>query len=102
MGRPTLFVIGAALSTLLLAVVLVFVGNNRGAEASLGQLPSMTMVYEAYGPSITVGGRSVQPFREVHRLEYRSKTDWVDTVIESPSVNLDSLVKTRFEEAPAI
>ena len=87
MGRPTLFVIGAALSTLLLASALVF-ANNRGAEAGLGQLPSMTMVYEVYGPSISVGGRPVQPFREVHRLEYRTKTDWVDTVIESPSVDL--------------
>ena len=85
-GRKTLFVIGLAFAALLLVSFLVF-ANGDEAEATLGQLPSMTMVYEVYGPSITVGDTAVKPFKEVHRLEYRSKTDWIATVIESPSVD---------------
>ena len=46
------------------------------------------MVYEVYGPSIPVGDRSIQPFKELHRLEYQSETEWVDTVIEAPTVDL--------------
>ncbi len=86
-GRKTLCsVIGVAFAALLLASFLVF-ANGGEAEASLGQLPSMTMVYEVYGPRITVGDTIVQPFKEVHHLEYRSKTDWIATVIESPSID---------------
>jgi hypothetical protein len=48
----------------------------------------MTMVYEVYGPSISVGERSIEPFKELHRLEYQSETEWVDTVIEAPTVDL--------------
>ena len=37
---------------------------------------------------ISVGDGPSQVIREVHRLEYRSETDWVDTVIEAPVVDL--------------
>ena len=86
MGRLILLVIGVALGALLIVFVLVLAGRGE-SEASLGQLPPLTMVYEVYGPSITVGDRSVEPFRELHRLEYRSKTEWTDTVIQSPSID---------------
>ncbi len=46
------------------------------------------MVYEVDGPAVSVGDRSIPSFKEVHRLEYKSETEWVDTVIESPSVDL--------------
>ena len=85
--RKTLSVIAVVLGLLLVAAFLVF-GNPLRSEASLSPLPSMTLVYEVYGPAISVGDRSVEPFRETHRLDYRSKTDWTDTVIESPSVDL--------------
>ena len=53
-----------------------------------GPLPPMTLTYESYGPSISVGDRSIPAFKETVRLEYRSETDWKETVIESPTVNL--------------
>ena len=84
--RKALSVIGVAFIALLTASVIVFASRDE-AEASPAQLPNMTLVYEVYGPKITVGVTNVQPFREVHRLEYRSKTDWIATVIESPSID---------------
>lgn len=76
----------------LLAIVLILYTGQEGTYAVASNaakpLPSMTMVYETYGASISLGDRSIDPFKEVHRLEYRSKTDWVDTVIESPSIDL--------------
>ena len=86
-SRPTIFVIGAALAALFLASLFIYV-SRRGDEAGSGRLPPMTMLYEAYGPSISVGDRSIEPFKELHRLEYQSETQWVDTVIESPTVDL--------------
>ena len=86
-SRPTTFVIGAALAALFLASLFIYV-SRCGDEAGSGRLPPMTMLYEAYGPSISVGDRSIEPFKELHRLEYRSETQWVDTVIESPAVDL--------------
>ena len=81
-------VLGAALTALFVVSLLVYT-NRAAAQASSGNLvPPMTMVYEVYGPSISVGERSIEPFKELHRLEYQSETEWVDTVIESPSVDL--------------
>ncbi len=88
--KPTFLVLGAGLTALLVVSLLVYM-DRSGAQAQAGSgtlLPPMTMVYEAYGPSISVGGRSVEPFKELHQLEYQSQTEWVDTVIESPSVDL--------------
>ncbi len=88
--KPTFLVLGAGLTALLVVSLLIYM-DRGGAQAQAGSgtlLPPMTMVYEAYGPSISVGGRSVEPFKELHQLEYQSETEWVDTVIESPSVDL--------------
>ena len=88
--KPTFLVLGAGLTALLVVSLLVYM-DRGGAQVQTGSgtlLPPMTMVYEAYGPSISVGERSVEPFKELHRLEYQSETEWVDTVIESPSVDL--------------
>ena len=87
-SKPTFLVLGAALTALFVVSLLVYT-NRAAAQASSGNLlPPMTMVYEVYGPSISVGERSIEPFKELHRLEYQSETEWVDTVIESPSVDL--------------
>ena len=73
----------------LIAALALVLANREGGEASPGELPSMTLVYEVYGPEVSVGGDRVAPsYKEVRRLEYRSKTDWIETVIESPSINL--------------
>ena len=87
-SKPTILVLGAALTALFVVSLLVYT-NRAAAQASSGNLvPPMTMVYEVYGPSISVGERSIEPFKELHRLEYQSEIEWVDTVIESPSVDL--------------
>ena len=87
-SKPTFLVLGAALTALFVVSLLVYT-NRAAAQASSGNLlPPMTMVYEVYGPSISVGERSIEPFKELHRLEYQSETEWIDTVIESPSVDL--------------
>ena len=44
------------------------------------------MTYEVDGTAIGVGDATYQG-REVHRLEYRTGKDWVDTVIAAPSVD---------------
>ena len=44
--------------------------------------PPFTMEYEVNGQT-SPGER---PPRHVHRLEYRSKTDWTDTIIKAPSI----------------
>ena len=46
------------------------------------------MVYEIDGPATSVEGRPSQPSRELHRLEYRSQTEWVDTLIETTRVHV--------------
>ena len=51
-------------------------------------MPPMTLEYEVYGDSVSVGGESIAAFKETRRLEYRSQTDWKETVIESPTLDL--------------
>ena len=51
-------------------------------------LPPMTLTYEVYGGSVSVGDGSIPQFNELRRLEYRSQTDWKETVIESPTLDL--------------
>ena len=72
----------------LMAALAIFLANRAGGEASRSELPSMTLVYEVYGPAVTVGDDSIASYKETRRLEYRSKTDWTETVIESPTIDL--------------
>ncbi len=87
-SKPTFLVLGAALTALFVVSLLVYTDRAEVQASSGNLLPRMTMVYEVYGPSISVGERSIEPFKELHRLEYQSETEWVDTVVESPSVDL--------------
>ena len=49
--------------------------------------PTLSMVYETDGAVVSVGSGPAQTIREVRRLDYQSKTQWGDTVLEaSPSV----------------
>ena len=72
----------------LIAAFALVLADLEGGEAGPSELPSMTLVYEAYGPAITVGDNSVEPYKEIRRLEYRSRTDWTETVIESPTIDV--------------
>ncbi len=72
----------------LIAALALVLANREGSEVSPRELPRMTLVYEIYGPEVSVGGKGVSSYKEVRRLEFRSKTDWTETVIESPSINL--------------
>jgi hypothetical protein len=48
--------------------------------------PPFTMVYELeQGQSVMVGDRQVES-RQLRRLEYRSATEWTDTVLESADI----------------
>ena len=88
--KPTLLVIGIALLALLIISLLMYMDiSETSVEATSGKfVPPLTMVYEAYGPSISVGDRYIESSKELHRLEYTSETAWVDTVTEAPSVDL--------------
>ncbi len=77
-------------STLVLSALIamsfltIWLVGQDGGDTSW--LPSMTMVYETDGDAVGVGNNPPVTIREVHRLEYRSKTDWVDTVIEASPI----------------
>ena len=66
------------------AVVLT-VRSSVSAQAVNTDWPSLTMTYEVAGPPVLVGGEE-QSGTEVHRLEYTSKDEWTDTIIEAPDI----------------
>ena len=72
----------------LIAAFALVLADLEGGEAGPSELPGMTLVYEVHGPAITVGDNSVAPYKEIRRLEYRSRTDWTETVIESPTIDV--------------
>ncbi len=74
------------LSVALCALALAFA--NRAGPKLPDPLPPMTLTYEVYGASVSVGDRSIPRFKELRRLEYRSQTDWKETVVESPTFDL--------------
>ena len=76
----------AVLGAVLCALALAFA--NRTGPNLPDPLPPMTLTYEVYGASVSVGNRSIPRFKELRRLEYRSQTDWTETVIESPTLDL--------------
>ena len=79
--RKRTLVFLAILSLLSIGLVTIFLRVNSDETAEIGYWPPLTMVYETNGPVYN----GVQ-IREVHRLEYRSITEWTDTVIESDSI----------------
>lgn len=74
--------ISLALIPALLAIVgiLYFFSGVLGKEEK-SYWPPLTMIYEVDGPV-----HNGQTVREARRLEYRSATDWTDTVIESDPI----------------
>ena len=48
--------------------------------------PPFTMVYETNGIVYSVGSSPPVTTREVRRLEYQSRTQWTDSVVEAPTI----------------
>ena len=48
--------------------------------------PPFTMVYEADGHTYAIGSSPSVTTREVRRLEYQSRNQWTDTVVEAPTI----------------
>ena len=72
--------IAIALTLVLISIVagVLYFGPWDASGPKVSYWPALTMVYEIDGA--TSNGKTT---REVHRLEYRSVSDWTDTVIES-------------------
>ncbi len=51
--------------------------------------PAFTMIYELKGPTLWANGQIVHSSTEIHRFDFESKSEWVDTVIEAPEVSTD-------------
>ena len=74
---------------MVLTAIAAIAFSNRGTGTNLPDpLPPMTLTYEVYGASVSVGNRSIPRFKELRRLEYRAQNDWTETVIESPTLDL--------------
>ena len=80
--RKTTF-IALALALVLISLVagVLYFGPRDASSSEISYWPALTMVYEMDG--VTSNGKTT---REVHRLEYRSVSDWTDTVIESDPI----------------
>ena len=74
--RNTFIALALVLISLVAGVLYFDLRDTSGPK--VGYWPSLTMVYEIDGA--TSNGKTT---REVHRLEYRSVSDWTATVIES-------------------
>ena len=80
-------IILAMMALAALAAVLLHRSLTEAQEDRIHTMPSMILEYKTDGPAIGVGNRSVD-FKEVRSLDYTSRTEWTDTVIQAPSVNL--------------
>ena len=90
MGLTSALLVGVVSGIVILGAYISFgfSANPSGVGTSPSDMPPMTMIYEVDGDSYKVGDRSIPVYKELRRLEYVSKTNWIDTVIESPSVDL--------------
>ena len=72
--------IALALTLVLISLVagVLYFGPRDVSSSEISYWPALTMVYEMDGL-----GFNGQTTRETHHLEYRSVSDWTDTVIES-------------------
>ena len=70
----------------IVGAVALFFSTGRTSDAETSYWPPLTMVYEIDG-QVWNG----QVIRETHRLEYRSASDWTDTVIDSTSIQSRAL-----------
>ena len=67
-------------------VVAMSVWADGPAGPVIPEWPPFTMVYEANGIVYSIGSSPAVTTREVRRLEYQSRTQWTDTVVEAPTI----------------
>ena len=67
-------------------VVAMSVWADGPAAPVIPTWPPFTMVYETDGVTYSLGSSPSVTTREVRRLEYQSRTQWTDTVIEAPTI----------------
>ena len=60
-----------------------------GAQALTDDWPAFTMIYEIKGPTLWANGQIVHSSTEIHRFDFESKSEWVDTVIDAPEISTD-------------
>ena len=94
-GRIQLSLAALAVAAVVVGVALVTVlGIGVRADATkpvppgvvsvtIPTWPAFSMVYETDGAVVAVGADPAQTIREVRRLDYQSKTQWRDTVLEA-------------------
>ncbi len=68
------------------SVVAMSVWADGPAGPVIPEWPPFTMVYEANGIVYSIGSSPSVTTREVRRLEYQSRTQWTDTVVEAPTI----------------
>jgi len=74
--------IALSLTLVLLAIVgVLYLSADVAVEEEITYWPPLTMIYETDGP--VLNGPVI---RQTRRLEYRTATDWTDTVIESDPI----------------
>ncbi len=78
--------VAVVMGAVVTAFALAFTGNTGPNLPE--PYPPMTLTYEVYGASVSVGDQSIPSYKETRRLEYRSQTDWTETIIESPTLDL--------------
>lgn len=78
--RHSLIALALTLALIIVLGILYFFSGVLGREEK-GYWPPLTMIYEVDGPV-----RNGKTVRETRRLEYRSATDWTDTVIEADPI----------------
>ena len=74
------------------SVVAMSVWADGPAAPAIPTWPPFTMVYETNGVVYSVGSSPAVTTREVRRLEYQSRTQWTDTVVEAPTLLDDPTV----------
>ena len=76
--KHTFIALALTLGLISLVAGVLYFSPWDASSSEISYWPALTMVYEMDGA--TSNGKTT---REVHRLEYRSVSDWTDTVIES-------------------
>ena len=67
-------------------VVAMSVWADGPAGPVIPEWPPFTMVYETNGIVYSIGSSPSVTTREVRRLEYQSRSQWTDTVVEAPTI----------------
>ena len=78
--------IAAVVATSVVVAMSVWADEPTGTDPVIPEWPPFTMVYETDGIVYSIGSSPPVTTREVRRLEYQSRTQWTDTVVEAPTI----------------